>query len=240
MENRTNSRWWETYLVRYITGSVVGAVIVYQILSVSDVTVPVGFPKWFELKAETLMLLGAIGFAYCYIASAPITFLHAIRVGGEGTSRASILLPITLVISVPILLMLMMNYVSAHVIISSIILFAFLAAAWILIGLNIVKYPNWARSYENVVSARSSTLKDSPEFVDSYRHLREHGNAFYIVIMELLLAIPLYIFSLYKDWFLFVVAVGVWLVPGAICWYLGNTLEKFMTDKHKQNAGKVP
>jgi len=132
----------------------------------------------------------------------------------------------------------MMSYVSEHVLISSTILFVFLAVIWILIGLSIVGHPNWTRSYENVVSARSNKLKRSAEFVDSYRHLREHGNAFYIVIMELLLAIPLYIFSLYKNWFLFVVTLGLWLVPGAICWYLGNALEKFMTDEHNKSLGK--
>jgi len=240
MENANNSRWWETYLVRYITGAVVGAVIVYQILLVSDISLASHpFPKWFELKTETLILLGAIGFAYCYIASAPITFLHAIRVGGEGAARARVLVPIVLIVSVPVLLMFLMEKFSEHIVIGSVILYLFLSACWIAIGLRVFGFPGWEKSYECLVDARSKQLEKSTEFVDTYRHLREHGNAFYIVLMELVLAMPLYIFAHSKNWVLFVVTVGLWLIPGAICWYLGNALEKYMADKYCKQSSPV-
>jgi len=238
MENSNNSRWWETYLVRYITGSVVGAVIVYQILIAADVSKAIHPPQWHELKAEALVMLGLVGFAYCYLASAPITFLHAIRVGGEGTSYANILLPMMLIASVPVLLMFLMNPIAANTDSALLILFIVVAFIWMLFNLNLVKYRGWAKSYDDLVSARNNKLKRSAEFVDSYRHLREHGNAFYIVILELMLAMPLYVFALHKNWFLFVVTISIWLIPGAICWYLGNALESFMTKEYLSKMGR--
>jgi hypothetical protein len=51
MEYSNNSRWWETYLVRYITGSVVGAVIVY-IIADSNLS----FPRFFVFQEVAFML----------------------------------------------------------------------------------------------------------------------------------------------------------------------------------------
>lgn len=80
-----NTRWWESYLVRYFIGFIVGAgcvaTIVGQFVSAqflgSLVSVSNGKPDWSVIF--WMLALGGLG--YCYIASTPITVLHAGRYG---------------------------------------------------------------------------------------------------------------------------------------------------------------
>ena len=234
MEKTNNSRWWETYFVRYITGSVVGAVIVYEILAATDKTIP----SWHDLKSETLMALGLMGFAYCYLASAPITFLHAIRVGGDGTSHASTLLPMMLIVSGPVLIMLLTNPGANNADLAPVILFIVFAFCWLLFQVYVIEHRGWSKAYDDLVSARNDKLRRSGEFVESYRHLREHGNAFYIVLLEILLAMPLYVFAKYGNWLLFILMFLIWLLPGIVCWYMGNNLERFMFQQYLEKNGR--
>src|ERR1043165_8871396 len=102
MSNGTSSsssrpRWWEDYLVRYFTGTLVGTVCVFVL--VTDVFFPTGLsepakglfsssdkePTW--LRVIALVLAGG---AYCYLASVPITVFHAgrmVRTGMNGLAR---------------------------------------------------------------------------------------------------------------------------------------------------------
>lgn len=88
---QSNTRWWESYLVRYFLGFVVGAicvaVIAYDIGIVRTlanlITVDVGGkqvtakPDWTAATFAVFLL----GLGYCYLASTPITVLHAGRYG---------------------------------------------------------------------------------------------------------------------------------------------------------------
>lgn len=78
-----NNGWWETYVIRYLVGTVVGGAILL-FLNASDVSglkenlLP-GITSLKSLDAGILTVIGAVGFAYCYLASAPILVLHASR-----------------------------------------------------------------------------------------------------------------------------------------------------------------
>lgn len=90
-----NTRWWESYLVRYLIGFIVGAVcvatIASQFVSVQSLSNLVsaskdGKPDWTVL----FLMLSLAGLGYCYLASTPITVLHAGRYGRgsiDGQSR---------------------------------------------------------------------------------------------------------------------------------------------------------
>ena len=82
-----NTRWWESYLVRYFSGAVVGAICLAVILLYADWrlygTAHTKLPepgKDFPLAFMTLALL-ASGLVYSYIISAPITVIHFGRSG---------------------------------------------------------------------------------------------------------------------------------------------------------------
>ena len=66
----------------------------------------------------------------------------------------------------------------------------------------------------------------SPEYVISYKHMREHGNAFGIILMELLLA-WLLVLSNFSIFFFI-----SWLFLGFSGWFLGIYLEFKMIDKN--------
>lgn len=78
-----NPRWWEGYLIRYLIGSIIGAICVlvvsYQIYSVSTIEMQ-ALIKNYDYKNQSLttciFILSIFGFSYCYIASTPIAILH--------------------------------------------------------------------------------------------------------------------------------------------------------------------
>lgn len=81
----TNNRWWESYLVRYFSGSIVGAIctaFIYQ-FSVWRLGEFRQFQFLKEFKtlssdSETIkiILFLAIGLVYAYLVSSPITVIH--------------------------------------------------------------------------------------------------------------------------------------------------------------------
>ncbi|MBS7806951.1 hypothetical protein [Variovorax sp. PCZ-1] len=97
--DQANNRWWESYLVRYFLGFIVGA------LCVVVLAWHFGLAKsWIELtKAastgdkESLKLdwtaasfvVALLGLGYCYLASTPITVLHAGRYRRDGIGSFS-------------------------------------------------------------------------------------------------------------------------------------------------------
>ncbi len=74
------------------------------------------------------------------------------------------------------------------------------------------------------------TRKDERDFVDSYRHLREHGNTALIVFLELALCPVLYLQLEYQDgpnnkvWF--AVLLAIWIFPSVLIHGLAQQLER--------------
>lgn len=91
-ESGNPQRWWEGYLVRYFLGFIVGVICVIALgiqtftthaaLFNSKTSIPVENQlfKVPELSfAPIAVTFALLGFAYCYIASSPITVLHSTR-----------------------------------------------------------------------------------------------------------------------------------------------------------------
>ncbi|WIM38498.1 hypothetical protein PO903_17865 [Paenibacillus sp. PK4536] len=66
------------------------------------------------------------------------------------------------------------------------------------------------------------------EFIESYKHLREHGNAFGIIICEILFAFWL-VFWEFSFW-----AVFYWSLIGFSSWILGTYLEVKIVSEYKK------
>jgi hypothetical protein len=76
--------------------------------------------------------------------------------------------------------------------------------------------------YWKLATARAAEAPSVSGYVESYRHLREHGNAFSILVLEFALAFVLYS----SPKFLFaVVAIVLWISPSFYSWFIGSLLE---------------
>jgi len=75
-----------------------------------------------------------------------------------------------------------------------------------------------------------------PDFVESYRHMKEHGNAVSIVLFELLLAFIIWSLRPVGPVGGNAALVGrvglilaVWLTPSALVWLIGSSLERYLS-----------
>ena len=77
-----NSRWWENYVVRYFIGTVFGAGIAVFLTTYPASPLNGSLQAVAGLQEATFKDIGvfaSIGFAFCYVASAPILTIHTLR-----------------------------------------------------------------------------------------------------------------------------------------------------------------
>ena len=241
-DKTTNTRWWDYYVVRYLVGTVVGAAIV---VFLNGYTLS-PFANFFDLASEdtgefgklfaNITLYSSVGFAFCYIASAPILTLHATRTYLQVSQlkkhrftwlMGAIAIVVSTIVVVCTSLCLnktMLQYVQYWPIIF-----------YIVVGIQVLLLTVmfWDRCreiksfYRGLAHARTganafNTTKIS-EYVESYRHLREHGNAFLIILFEFVLAYVLLNSS--GEPIEVMLIVAVWIFPAGICWLIGTILE---------------
>jgi hypothetical protein len=224
-----DSKWWEYYAVRYFVGTVVGALIVVFLNSNAGSPYCDSLPPITEARHATflgLSLAAAIGFAFCYIASAPMLTLHTSRVhlsmvrvkANPPTYVAWLGTPTVIAIAGSLLIgrSFSMSVVGA------------LIGAQLGLVLLVLRQPATVGDfYRDLAKARAEAAREGPnasrEYITSYRHLREHGNAVAIVLLEALLACGLFAAPSPRWAFWMVV---LWLVPATLAWMVGTVLER--------------
>ncbi len=238
--NGNGSRWWEFNLVRYFLGTLVGSFIVYLLFN-SFVDGLEGKFKYTQLllcefqnineKYNQLFFLGA-GFIFCYFSSAPILVFHSSRfILKNNTKKIKMwfLILVGLMITL-IFLFLWFSKIRIECKILIVLSTFFVIQLLILIPSfhkkTIFTYRRLTRNREST----SSTLNNNPNgrntYVESYKHLREHGNAFFIVILEIILGLMLYQIKTPE---LMIICLLIWIFPGALIWFFGNYLESDLT-----------
>jgi hypothetical protein len=225
--------WWETYVIRYFVGTVIGGAILLFLngnkgSSLSDSFLP-GITTLSALDTGLLIVIAAAGLAYCYLASAPILVLHASR-ACLLPSRKSILkwtlAPYVTVILVVMTITLWINWNDEK----SMTFILSLSALLLVLGLQLIPLTiaMWDRGnishkfYLNLTKARAIQLPENQEYKQSYRHLREHGNAFAILFFEGVLGIILFGSS---NTSLALIYLLVWVIPATAVWLFGTLLE---------------
>ncbi len=188
--NRSSGRWWEFYFVRYLVGTIIGAVIIFYLnTNCESKLYQVIIPKVTDISQvdlQKLSLLGALGFAYCYVSSAPILVFHATRglflysIKTGKTSNGAIVNAIMTILFALIYFQIFesdIRYFFAIFIVIYVVLFqlALLFFAGQSEGKKIHEY------YKKLTKARSDQRTEAREYQETYKHLREHGNAFFIV-----------------------------------------------------------
>lgn len=90
----TNTRWWESYLVRYLIGTPIGVVCALALMNSifrghwlreRAIGILKDGATSFGLISNTALAIGLtlLGLLFCYLSSAPITIIHATRMFGN-------------------------------------------------------------------------------------------------------------------------------------------------------------
>ena len=242
-------RWWEFYAVRYGMGTVVGAVVFFFLCFTNPALKPLlfGADTW-KIDGTQLALFGAYGLAFCYIASAPVLVFHAGRfllqpkLDGHSAS-------FRLVVGLcpPLVLASIAADHSGGADLAAKVFYAAAAFVFSLIvwlQLIVVVYSLWKSGdlYDFYVRLDKRRLRAEGSIVESYRHLREHGNSFFIVFLEILLALVLFAAGNYE--FVatgkempratyvvpYVIILLVWTFPAVLVWLIGTVIERRFCD----------
>ncbi|MDY0095888.1 MAG: hypothetical protein RBT80_24595 [Candidatus Vecturithrix sp.] len=241
MNEQNDSHWWEFYGVRYAQGTVVGAMIVFFLFSQNEALKKLLFlptdPKDFGMPH--LILLAVYGLAYCYIASAPILIMHA----GRGLLFKSltnvypyrgIMLRVLWVLAPSLLASAIYFFINTpHKTIESLVVFMFVMLIMLQVQIVFSIFrTSWQETidYYLVIVKKRNEHKDSG-YVESYKHIREHGNSFLIVAFQFFLALPIFMFvsqpTIASEDAIrhLLVIVLLWVLPAATIWFFGNKLE---------------
>lgn len=237
---KSSSRWWEYYVVRYFIGTIVGAgaILMFNEESASPLkgTLFPAISSFKDAGLHHLLVLVALGLSYCYIASAPILTIHALRAeiefnGKRWFSLASVWFVViffTLIVGVHLFLPLPLWSWRFFAIIFVCLILALQLTLIVEAKRN--HFKKITNFYWALSTARASPATQVQEYVESYRHLREHGNAFAIIIFELgfaLAAISVPSISMLA------ILLLLWVIPAAAVWFIGTILEAKLANAAK-------
>jgi hypothetical protein len=228
---RQDTRWWENYLVRYIVATVVGSGAVLWFCNTSpllsekhvfDVVHISESPQYAQL-IELIVL----GFAFCYIASAPILVLHALRSELRQFALGGLVRRLIDCVAFALLGLAIASLgiwiIGSHRAYDAIILAVVLSLQLVpLVHAVLNGFETVTRFASELARARADQSSFVTEYVQSYRHMREHGNAFSIIILEVALTYLLVRAATYKE---AVIITVLWVAPGALAWFVATSLE---------------
>lgn len=238
-----STRWWEFYVVRYTMGSVIGACILF--LLAKDHKLPEQLEQLIEFgtsKSDTANVLWLIllGITYCYITSGPILVFHAGRfLLKEHTSSLWKLFAFS---AAPPVFLLVVFCGKSGWFLASAYFFAFIVLAQIGVTfLCLAKKPDLNNFYSGLSKARAAGHEhpDKAEMIESYRHLKEHGNSFFIVLCEIIFAAGIYfapeaLGQTRADHSLLSLMLCLWIVPPVFVWLIATLLEREYRDTTKE------
>ncbi|BAK77480.1 hypothetical protein NH8B_2681 [Pseudogulbenkiania sp. NH8B] len=239
--------WWEGYIIRYALGSLVGAVICWKLINDIDKKIPV--KDFIQTKDDITryVVLLLMGLCYCYVASSPMLVLHVSRYRPLGSLYKN--LPKLLILKalalwgcvISLLLWLSGYFYAEHDSSQWLYFFIGLIVPLLVYLVQIVIVPKndddvieLFRFYDELSFLRHYTFTD---IMTSYRHIREHGNAYSVLILEILLGWSL-VFSIKVEFYLAVAVLIAWILPGAFVWIVGTNIEKRYIKEHLPAAKK--
>ena len=226
-------------------GTVVGGVVFFLLCNTNPALKPMLFgAEAGKIDGPLLALLAGYGLAYCYIASAPILVLHAGRFLFDISQGAKASLWRVLVLFVPPAIATLIFFCTRTSTGATLYFFSsvFALAAIVLwpqylaIIFTLLRTKELLKFYEKLAGKRESAKGG---IVDSYKHLREHGNSFFIVTLEIVLAIILFTAGNFDatagaavaptkdaDVLPYFLIILVWILPAALVWLVGTLIER--------------
>lgn len=238
-KSSTPARWWEYYFVRYLVGTVVGGLIVFYLSGRANYfRVPVlnDAGSDFQGLAKNFTSLVALSFAYCYVASAPMLTLHATRSSfrHDGLSERKYYIFACIVLSA------ILDYFGTrhrgYGLLFSLFWYCFIFFIQCLLVVVAYQKRKEIRSfYIELSRARAQGTAHVEDYTESYRHLREHSNAYGIIVLELVLA-PAIAWA--RSALELALIFLLWLVPPALCWFIATMLELGLAASPEQFSQK--
>lgn len=195
------------------------------------------FPSGIEIDKldwPSLLALGAIGLGFCYIASAPILVLHATRGiidSGDKSYKKwrNVFVSVCCLAAISCIGWMYYGSSQPSKFGGGVVLALVLAFQWgLVISALGCKRDVVNGYYARLSKARSSKSGDAPEFIESYRHLREHGNAFFVLVCEVALGAILWSFQISA---LSILILVLWIMPAVFVWMIGSNLERHFVEK---------
>ncbi len=233
------TRWWEFYAVRYAQGTVAGAVMLHILIEKSPLKDAVPFLAGFSGSNVYLylVLLLVCGLAYSYIASGPVLVMHAARGlmlenkfnrrALSGWVKRGFLL---LFFYVAIVSFFYFSGADSAVGSGKFFLLSpySLVVSFQLVFLHQILFARVTREvvqrYYVALLKKRKELEES-EYIESYRHLREHGNSFFIVMFQIFFAMAIWEMANASSLIFVVSLFLLWVVPPSFIWFFGNVLE---------------
>lgn len=250
------TRWWENYLVRYLLPSLAGMLIIYWLLGNSNISflvppfLPTNFGTFGTAQLVVWLLFGSL---YCYFASYPALVFHATRVidFGDVNGRhpgwfCTLLTPYFLSAGFAVWEGVCAYFKCRITGAIGLLLFAIFQVVRIRIarqqgpfGFRAGYESSISYAYLSKLSQRRSkdaviedngTEIDAKDMVDTYRHLREHGNTALIILLEIALC-PLIYLTLggpqsRARTFAFAAAMAIWVFPSVLIHGAAQHLER--------------
>jgi hypothetical protein len=233
------SRWWDHYYVRYFVGSVF-AVPLMLALSKSE-ALKLLVDAIGNSKLLNATVLGAAGLAFCYVASAPILLLHATRAhrSNANRARAQVGWGTSFFAIGTMALVIALGACIVHGVAKPIEnptwlgFIPFLAVA-ITQGALILRTPKATivEFYRHLAVERAHDPKQElgrkrREYIQSYRDMREHGNALLILVMEGVLTAAL---LQANNLAILLAMLVLWVMPAAFVWFVATDLEAHLDE----------
>jgi hypothetical protein len=231
----SNSRWWEYYAMRYALGVGIGTPIVSLLWKTykHSLSPEIVLPSPFSGTIAAL-LWAAAGTAYCYVASVPMLVIHSTR---KVLARTNV--TVNVLFTVLIVVLVALSTVEVFLINCSCALRPLgLLALLSIPGFQIYLLYKVLRDMTDTqvfYSQLSKNRKNHSGYVESYRHMREHGNSVAIVVFELILAFILWSLRPMGTVRGSAPAVGrvgmilaIWLTPATLVWLIGSSLERHL------------
>ncbi len=244
-ESSSSFRWWEFYAVRYGMGTVVGGVVFFFLCNTNPALKPMLFgAEAGRIDGPLLTLLAGYGLAYCYIASAPILVLHAGRFLLDIGQNSKASIRRVLLLFFPPLVATLAFFFTRTSTGATLYFFSFVFAVaalvlwpqYLAILFTLFRTKELLQFYRKLSGKRDAAKGG---LVESYKHLREHGNSFSIVVLEIVLAIILFTagnfdatvrgaVSAAKDPYVlpYIGIILLWILPAALVWLVGTLLER--------------
>ena len=256
--NTDSNRWWENYLVRYLTPSIAGVIIVNWIIGGNDdLRAFLYLPRPSNTESITtqqLTLLFLYGNLFCYIASYPILVFHATRTLSFKIQDSCVSWEKNIFDGyiMTILLGVLMLVASRHgepysfymaFVLVSLFSFVQMFSLWkstqngsmYALMDELGKKRSGCDGVGNchIASMDCKRTKYIHEITSSYRHLREHGNTAFILLLEIILAglIGCIISSKFfvspsQQLSAVGVLVSIWILPSVFVHLVGQYLEQ--------------
>lgn len=271
-----DNRWWENYAVRYLVPTLTGMMFLRWLQmttrgffspllpAAGDLAAPHIFQK---LGVPELLVWAGGGFAFAYVASLPILVFHATR-SLETTRKPAGSSPSAMTTWLAAATIGLATASHFHKGWSGLALIVVLIVA-------LFSFGQWRRLQASTLGrfpaieyARALARSRSPsneadrsrwieEYVTSYRHLREHGNAAFIVLLQAVLCTLVYTcltsFPGYERWtwdsssegqwlayalcFLLLI---LWIAPAVGVHPLSQKLEAHLATRYRPNIAEAP